>query len=450
MSDPSIPALICLLESLRPVFTLPSFNNFLSLAFGWILTPGRRAITGALVVTGLSQKRHHSAFHRFFSLARWEPDEIGRHLFMTVLKHAPAQGPVAIALDDTLARKRGEHIFGIGSHPDPVFSTKKRKVFTFGHVWVVMTVTVRIPLFQRTWGLPILLRLYRSKSTCLKKNKEYKKKTELAREMLDVLARWLPDRRFEVAADSAYCNSTVTRGLADTIVLFGTMRPDAALTALPDASRRHKRGGRPAVRGERLPNPEKVYETAEYGWYAMQVVLYGRMQWVTYQSWTAQWYRACGARLLHVVVTKTTHGKIPFRVFFCTDPEVSVEYLLQRYASRWSIEVTFYNMKQFLGFADSQAWSRRAVERTAPFVAFLYTLIVVWYSTAVPKTTFDFFPIRPWYRHKVVPSFADMLGAAQRAALLSGVFDPASNSNNLHNPLTPADFRRYRHAGGGG
>jgi SRSO17 transposase len=450
MSDPSIPALIRLLESLRPVFTLPSFNNFLSLAFGWILTPGHRAITGALVVTGLSQKRHHSAFHRFFSLARWEPDEIGRHLFMTVLKHAPAQGPVAIALDDTLARKRGEHIFGIGSHPDPVFSTKKRKVFTFGHVWVVMTVTVRIPLFQRTWGLPILLRLYRSKSTCLKKNKEYKKKTELAREMLDVLARWLPDRRVEVAADSAYCNSTVTRGLADTIVLFGTMRPDAALTALPDASRRHKRGGRPAVRGERLPNPEKVYETAEYGWYAMQVVLYGRMQWVTYQSWTAQWYRACGTRLLHVVVTKTTHGKIPFRVFFCTDPEVSVEYLLQRYASRWSIEVTFYNMKQFLGFADSQAWSRRAVERTAPFVAFLYTLIVVWYSTAVPGTTFDFFPIRPWYRHKTTPSFADMLGAAQRAALLSGVFDPASNSNNLHNPLTPADFLRERAAGGGG
>jgi hypothetical protein len=55
MSDPSIPALICLLESLRPVFTLPSFNNLLSLALGWILTPGHRAVTGALVVTGLSQ-----------------------------------------------------------------------------------------------------------------------------------------------------------------------------------------------------------------------------------------------------------------------------------------------------------------------------------------------------------------------------------------------------------
>lgn len=442
MLDSSIPALIFLLESLRPAFTQPSFSNFIRLALGWMLVPGRRAVTGALVVTGLSQTRHHSPFHRFFSLARWNPDEIGRRLFLAIVSYAPEDGPVATAIDDTLARKRGEHVFGIGSHPDPVYSTKKRKVFTFGHVWVVLTVTVRIPLFNRTWGLPIMLRLYRSKSTCQKNKREYKKKTELAREMLDVLASWVSDRRIEVAADSAYCNSTVTDGLAENIVLFGAMRPDAVLTAPPPVQPSNKRGGRPAVRGRRLPTPEAVYKTAKYGWYALQTILYsGRHQWVTYQSWTAQWYRATGGQLLRIVITKTSCGNIPFRVFFCTDPHVSVEYLLKRYASRWSIEVTFFNLKQFLGFADSQAWSRRAVQRTAPFVAFLYTIIVLWYSTMVPGSKLDFFPVRPWYRHKAVPSFADMLGAAQRAALLSGVFDPTRNSNNLHNPLTPAQFR---------
>lgn len=442
MLDASVPALICLFETLRPAFTQPSFKNFVMLALGWVLVPGRRAVTGALVVTGISQRRHHSAFHRFFSLARWNPDDIGRRLFLTIIAHAPQDGPIAAAIDDTLARKRGEHVFGIGSHPDPVYSTKKRKVFTFGHVWVVLTVTVRIPLFNRTWGLPVLLRLYRSKSTCLRKKREYKKKTELARQMLDVLASWAPDRRIETAADSAYCNSTVTRGLAKNIVLFGAMRPDAVLTAAPRTSEeRSRRGGRPAVRGQRLPTPQQVYETARHNWYVMELALYRRLQWVTYQSWTAQWYRAAGQQLLRIVITKTEHGNIPFRVFFCTDPEVSVEYLLQRYASRWSIEVTFFNLKQYLGFADSQAWSRRAVERTAPFVAYLYTLIVIWYATAVPGSRLDFFPVRPWYRHKTTPSFADMLGAAQRAALLSGVFDPARNSNNLHNPLTPHEYQ---------
>lgn len=111
---------------------------------------------------------------------------------------------------------------------------------------------------------------------------------------------------------------------------------------------------------------------------------------------------------------------------------------------------TFFNLKQFFAFADSQAWSRRAVERTAPFVAFLYTIIVVWYSTMVPGSKLDFFPVRPWYRHKAVPSFADMLGAAQRAALLAGIFDPSCNSNNLHNPLTPDEFRRHHTPEGAG
>ena len=98
--------------------------------------------------------------------------------------------------------------------------------------------------------------------------------------------------------------------------------------------------------------------------------------------------------------------------------------------------MTFFDLKQSLGFADSQAWTRLAVERTAPFVAYLFTLIVLWYVSCARGSALDFYPVRPWYTHKLAPSFADMLGA-QRAALLSGLFDPATNSNNLHNPFIP-------------
>jgi SRSO17 transposase len=442
MPDRSIAALRSLLDELRPVFTAPTFNNFVLLVCGWILIPGHHAVTAALVITGMSQQRDHSAYHRFFSLARWRPDEIGRRLFMRILNLGPVEGPVRISVDDTLSNKQGQHIFGIGSHPDPVRSTKKRKVFAFGHVWVVLTVSVRIAPFQRVWGLPVLLRLYRNKQSCAKKKREYRKKTELAHEMLEIFASWVPNRRIELSADSAYCNSTVTKGMAKNIVLIGSMRPDAALTALPIlADESKKKGGRRPIRGQRLPTPEQVYKEATYGWHVVDAVLYNRLEHVMCQRWTAQWYRACGGQLLHIVVTQTAGGDIPFRVFFCTDPNVSVAYMLERYASRWSIEVTFFDMKQFLGFADSQAWSRLAVERTAPFVAYLYTIIVIWYAASVPGTPLDFFPVRPWYRHKKAPSFADMLGAAQRAALQSGVFDPGRNSNNLHNPLTPAQFR---------
>jgi hypothetical protein len=61
----------------------------------------------------------------------------------------------------------------------------------------------------------------------------------------------LDSRRVEIVADSAYCNSTLTSELPKHLVLFGVMRPDAALPALP-AEQDQKRGGRPRVRGQRV------------------------------------------------------------------------------------------------------------------------------------------------------------------------------------------------------
>jgi len=56
----------------------------------------------------------------------------------------------------------------------------------------------------------------------------------------------------EVAADSAYCNDTVTRGLPVSVVLFGAMRPDAVLTQLPVAKAPGSEG-RPCKRGRPVP-----------------------------------------------------------------------------------------------------------------------------------------------------------------------------------------------------
>ena len=56
------------------------------------------------------------------------------------------------------------------------------------------------------------------------------------------------------------------------------------------------------------------------------------------------------------------------------------KYILERYASRWAIEVTFRDLKQLLGFSESQAWTRLAVLRTAPFVGIVYSVVVLWYA----------------------------------------------------------------------
>lgn len=117
-----------------------------------------------------------------------------------------------------------------------------------------------VPFSERTWALPVLFRLYRNKSECAARKDPYRKKTALAREMLDVFANWVGERRVEIAADSAYCNDTITRGLPRNFVLFGAMRPDAVLTRLPP--KRTRSIGRPPKRGKLVPKPEALAKNA--------------------------------------------------------------------------------------------------------------------------------------------------------------------------------------------
>ena len=433
MADEALQRLLATLGGVRSAFTAPSFRNFVVLFSGWVLTGGAHAVTEALVQTRVAGRRHHEAFHRFFSRGTWSPDELGRLLFELILRVIPAGCPIRIAVDDTLAAKKGPHVFGIGSHLDAVRSTKRQKIFCFGHCWVMLALVMPVPFSERTWALPILFRLYRNQKECERKGQPHRKKTELARDLLDVLTPWVGGRRVELSMDSAYCNDTVLRGLPANFVVFGPMRPDAVLTDLPRTRRRHK-NGRPRVRGAVLPKPEALARNERRPWQRTQARLYGKLQTVEYKTCDAQWYRACGVRLLRIVVVRVHTGRIGLRVFFCSDPLLGVRAILEGYAERWAIEVCFRDMKQLLGFADSSARKQAAVERTAPFVGLSYTLLVLWAVRGVYRLPVAAPPLRPWYPHKRGLSFADLLRTAQRVLAPLDVLDPPSTCGNLHKP----------------
>lgn len=434
MVHEALRTLIDALEVVRPAFTRPGFANLVVVFAGWTMTSGTHAVTQALVSTGVSGRRHHEAFHRFFSRGTWQPDEVGRLLFGWIARHLRDGVAIRVALDDTLATKKGPHVFGIGSHLDAVRSTRRQKIFAFGHCWVVLAVLLPVPFSSRTFALPLLFRLYRTVRSCERAGQPHRKKTELARDLLDVFAGWVGARRVEVAADSAYCNDTITRGLPDNFVLFGAMRPDAVLTALPPKTPR--RPGRPSRRGRPVAKPEVIAKDKRRPWCSCEAVLYGVRRIVRYKTVDAQWYRACGVRLLRIVVVKVDDGAIGTRVFFSTDATTEVPVILETYAGRWAIEVCFRDLKQLLGFGDSSARKRAAVERTAPFVGLVYTTLVLWFAEGVHRTRIAAPPLRPWYRHKRGLCFADVLRAAQRALMPLDVLDPRRSIANLRK-LTP-------------
>jgi hypothetical protein len=273
--------------------------------------------------------------------------------------------------------------------------------------------------------------LYRTHKDCERRGVPHRKKTDLARDMLEVLGSWVTDQRVELAADSAYCNDTVTRDLPERVVLFGAMRPDAVLTEPPAVPTRSAKGGRPRKRGRLLRKPEQVARDGRTPWRTTEATLYGRKTTVRFKTFCAQWYRATGTRLLRIVIVATDSGSMPYRVFFSFDATLEPSAILESYAGRWGIEVFFREAKQLLGFADSQARKEAAVLRVAPLVGLLYSSLVVWFAEGVHHTPIAAPPVRPWYPHKRGLCFHDVLRAARRALDGAEVLDPRRLSDNL-------------------
>jgi len=439
MAHVGLLKLLGILEVIRPALTAPGFGKLPTLVVGWLCTSGRHAVTEALVAAGVSGRVDHEGYHRFFSRGTWDPDQWGRALLQLILRLVPPSEPLCLVLDDTLAAHKGPKVFGLGTHLDAVRSTRLHRIFCFGHVWVVLAVLVRLPFSRRTWALPVLLRLYRSEKSCLQSGDVHKKKTELGRAMIDLILQWT-DRQIHLAADQAYCNSTVLAGLPERVVVFGAMRDDATLTDLP----KQRRGrGRKRVRGEPMRSPERLAADGRTHWQNADAHLYGELRPVQFKSCVAQWYRVCAGRPLRVVVVRERKGSLILRAFFCTRPDVLVLQILEGYSRRWAIEVTFRDLKQLLGFADSSATKRQAVERVAPFVACLFSFIVLWAAFHPIARRLAAPPSRPWYSLKRDLSFADLLRAARRAGDAARIPDLLPSLDNLYNsPLPPASPRQ--------
>jgi hypothetical protein len=175
-------------------------------------------------------------------------------------------------------------------------------------------------------------------------------------------------------------------------------------------------------------------------WKRCKVKIRGKNTSICYKNFSAQWYRAAGEKLLHIVIVKIDTGTIPFRVFFSTDATMSVESILTGYSGRWSIEVCFRELKQFFGFADSSARKKEAVQRTAPFVGLTYTLLVLWFIEYIYDKPVVVIPIRPWYRHKRGYSFEDILRTARRILAPVDVFDLRNTIANLHETSQPSSL----------
>jgi len=459
-----LPETFCvLLTTFQPCFQARSFLTFQWLMAGWVQCLERRTITAVALASGAVGERHISVFHRFFARAPWSLDVVGRVVFDLALRWIPADQPLYLLGDDTLARKSGKCVSLASMHHDPLLSSGRKPFFSFGHVWVVLAVWVPLPMGQRRgFALPVLVRLYTgakrggradapSRRTAGQRQqvaevahagRDRRTKLELLREMVGRVAGWAGERRVYLAVDSAYAGRTLLEDRPPNVQVVSRLRLDAALWA-PAPQRRPGRKGRPRRRGARLPNPAHL--AARCGrWQTISVAIYGRTVTTQVLTLRALWYVALRAAPVRIVVVRDPSGKRRDEAFFCTDLSADVVFILEAYARRWSLEVTFHDTKQSLGLADPQCQAPRAVQRTAPFAFLVYDLVLLWFAESVHSADRVTWTIRPWYRSKTAPSFSDMLDALRRAAWQAAFSDPPSPTRRLEkSSATPPDCDRW-------
>lgn len=398
-----VPAsLMAVLSLFSACFTGPTFRTFCALVAGLAAQTGRRTICGMIVGAGLSGLVRHERFHRFFSAAKWCPDELGLTMARLVTGHLlPPGAEIVVLIDDTLLKRWGKKIFGVFWTHDSAAQGPAR--LGRGNRWVVAAIAVCLPFTTVPVGIPVLCRLWRGKDTATP--------TELAKDMAQVLHAAFPGVRIHCVGDAAY-HSPVLKDLPDGVSWMCRLPKNAVLQG-PTPPRTGRRGA-PRKRGDRLGTCAEIAATAAFA--AHRLTVYGQTAAVSIAQVTGQWYTVFKATPVRIILVRddSARDRLPCHLgLVTTDTSASTAAagMVVRYATRWSIEVIFSQIRNLLGAGQARNRVQAAVERTFPFQLIVYGIVIAWYAMHAYSDS-DVRQRRllcPWYRTKTAPSYEDML-----------------------------------------
>jgi hypothetical protein len=375
---------------LQPAFTQPSFVTGCQLLLAWVMCLGKHTLRRTAEsahpdrLPDHSQRHGLDTYYNFFERSAWTPQGLAHRVGILILTRLPFLGAITLLVDDTLAHKRGRSVWGLGWFRDAVASTKKRVATASGHNWVVVAVAVCLPFTSvPILALPLLARLHlpgKGQPSC----------PDLALEMLAEVLAWWPDHRFTLAADGAYATKGFLLDLDERVTFVGRMRGDAAVfdPRVP-AAKKGQRGPK-AKKGPRLPKPKEAAAKADrkrttsgdWVWQDVEVTVYGRTRWLKALAYEVVWPRVLGYRVIQIVVVRDPSGRMRDCYLFTTDLQASLSWVITKFAWRWAIEVLFRSSKQVLDIEAPQQWSQESVEKVAPWVWSMQSVVMVWYITA--------------------------------------------------------------------
>jgi len=420
------------LSAVEGVFTRRSLSSFLAVAAGWVLCRTRRTMTGLIVAADATGGKHFSSYHRLFSQAAWSGRRFWLGILQTAVRVLCPAGQLVLVGDDTVQGKSGRKISGASNWRNACGSTRQQYRFLWGLNFVILALAV--DFCGKTFCLPINVRIYRKEEDCRRATRPYHSRSELLQEMVREALEALPGRPVVLLVDGHFATRIVLGCVPQNLTIITRLRRDAAIYR--PASRRSAGGkGRPALKGPRLPTPERLAGDGGRPW---QTTAHGRQV----KTFQVLWYGVMKARPARLVIARQDNRREPYGYFLCTGPSWEPDAILCTYARRWTIEITIRDAKQHGGLADAQCRVAPAVERQHAFTLGMMTLVMAWYMDQGHHS--DRLGLWPWYRHKRGPTFLDMLAHARRRSLLQRFSINSAHSADIKE--NARSFARYLRA----
>ena len=412
------------------LFTMPSWQTFTVLAYGWAVASGeRQTITTYLWLTGATTVKHFSCFYVFLGgalyQARWQ---VWARIIRCAARWVPEGAPIVLLVDDSTKKKAGRQIEGVGHYRNGAGSARQeyRTLRGLNFVWGVMRVPVPGWPGQRV-SVPIGLSLYLKAEQADKLQLPYQTRSTLAREIVDFVAAQLPTRRIRVLGDGGYATKDYLHQLPATVDVVSRMLITGKLYALPPKVASPRRGC-PRKKGPLVGSP-KTLARKRSGWQPHPTEAGALVQ-----AWAGLWHAVLPGRLIRVVVVRrptrprpTKPGQRkplpPVEAFFTTDLTLSLDAILAQYRERWAVEITLRDSNAFAGFGQDQCRKRERVVGANTLRLGLAAARTLWFLEQVrPATPLPLQRYRPWYRQKCAPSQLDILWTWREALLTAGVF----------------------------
>jgi len=384
----SIASLDAILQCLLPAFTAPSFQTHVEVFLGWVMCLGKRTeytVFETIVSdTPVSRKKRHpfDRFYNFFSRSAWTVQELAREVATTIVVRLNPRGVLYLVVDDTLLHKRGKFVYGLGWFRDAVASTAKRVATASGNHWVVVGLAIQIPGTEKIYCLPIHAKLHLP-------GKNQPSEATLAKQMLDDILQWFPDRKLVFIGDGAYSANNLLDELDERVTYVGVMRSDAEIyTPTPPKQPKSKRGRKPQ-KGPRLPNPREAMRKADrnrngngpWTWQTVEATAYGVNRSLEVISFLAVWPKVLELIPILVVLVRDPEGKFKDKYLFTTDVNAELSWVISTFSRRWSIEVAFKSSKQVMGIQSPQHWCQESIEKLSPWVWLMQSIVMTWYIT---------------------------------------------------------------------